>query len=827
MPHLPAGDVTFMFTDIEGSTRLLDELGPDDYGAALADHRQILRAAFGRHGGTEVDTQGDAFFVAFADAREAVAAVADALRGLALTPVRVRIGLHTGRAQLAGHGYVGRDVHLGARIAAAGHGGQVLMSKATRDLVDDPVLDLGEHRVKDFADPVWIYQLGAERFPPLRTISSTNLPRPASSFVGREREVAEIRSRLLHGARMVTLTGPGGTGKTRLAIEAAAELVAEFRNGVFWVDLAALRDHTLVADSIARTLGAKDGLADHIAERQMLLVVDNLEQVIPAARDLAKLVEACPNLFLLLTSRERLRVRGEVEHAVPPLAEQEAVDLFAQRSGLARDDTVAELCRRLDNLPLAVELAAARSSVLSPAQIMERLSKRLDLLKGGRDADPRQQTLRATIEWSYDLLTPEEQLLFARLAVFRGGSTMEAAERIADADLDRLGGLVDKSLLRHVDDRFVMLETIREFAVERLEASGEADTLRHRHAEFFLALAEEAEPHLRSPAPKAWLERLGPDNDNLRVALDRLESWADADGALRLAGALDEFWCPRAEHSAGRRYLALALGIESKPTPVRAKALIAAAHLSRDDSDPAAGRAYAAEALALSRELDDEHIAGRATLWLGACVADEGDFDQAREIFEEAARLLAGVGDHLSALFATRLLAWMYYELGDRARARTLHESNLARARELGSRDLEASILGALSEYAVNDGRIADAVELSAASIRVDLEIGDPQGMATELPKCASVLVATGQVEPAVQLLASSAAWFEEAGSRPLPYLAELNEQIIESSRTQLGEAAFATAWEAGRRLTIEAAAELAAKTLEGSTTLTASPQSN
>ena len=428
MPDLPSGTVTFLFTDIEGSTRMLGQLGAEAYGAALAEHRRLLRDCFARSGGIEVDTQGDASFIVFAEAPAALRAAEEAQRALADGPIRVRMGLHTGTPHLTAEGYVGREVNLGARIAAAGHGGQVLLSKDTRDLVDVTLTDLGEHRVKDFAEPVWIYQLGADRFPPLKTISNTNLPRPASSFVGREREVAAITA-LIHGkTRLVTLTGPGGSGKTRLAIESAAELVPEFRNGVFWVGLASLRDPSLVSVTVGQTIGAKDGLAEHIGDREMLLLLDNLEQVVDAAPDLAVLVESCPNLHLLVTSRERLRVRGETEYAVPPLAEREAIELFVTRSGLESSDEIAELCRRLDNLPLAVELAAARTTVLSPNQILERLSKRLDLLKGGRDADPRQLTLRATIEWSYELLKPNDQRLFARLAVFRGGCTLGTAE---------------------------------------------------------------------------------------------------------------------------------------------------------------------------------------------------------------------------------------------------------------------------------------------------------------------------------------------------------------------------------------------------------------
>ncbi|MGH3136204.1 MAG: ATP-binding protein, partial [Gaiellaceae bacterium] len=430
---LPSGTVTFLFTDVEGSTRLLHELGAEAYANALAEHRRAIREACARHDGTEVDTQGDAFFFAFPTAPGALSAAGDMTEALAAGVIQVRVGLHTGTPLLTEEGYVGDDVHFAARVAASGHGGQVLVSSSTATFLrpsgSEPqalsLLDLGEHRLKDIEQAVSIFQLGNGSFPPLKTISNTNLPRPASSFVGREDELAEVLERIEAGTRLLTLTGPGGTGKTRLALEAAATLVPAYTAGVFWVGLASLRDPALVSETIAQTLGAKDGLAEHIAERELLLLIDNLEQVIEAAPELSALLAACPNLALLVTSRELLRVSGEVEYAVPPLAEPEAVSLFCARSGLSPTEEISELCARLDSLPLAVELAAARTKALSPSQILERLSSRLDLLKGGRDADPRQQTLRATIEWSYELLTPEEQNLFARLSVFAGGCTLE------------------------------------------------------------------------------------------------------------------------------------------------------------------------------------------------------------------------------------------------------------------------------------------------------------------------------------------------------------------------------------------------------------------
>jgi predicted ATPase/class 3 adenylate cyclase len=812
---LPSGSVTFLFTDVEGSTKLLHELGDKGYSGALAEHRRVLREAFNRYGGVEVDTQGDAFFVAFPTAPDALEAAAKALKGLAAGPIRVRVGIHTGTPHLAEEGYVGLDVHRAARIAACGHGGQVLVSASSAHLLDaDRLQVLGEHRLKDFDEPVALYQLGEERFPPLKTISNTNLPRPASLFVGRENEVQEVTSLLHDGARLLTLTGPGGSGKTRLALEAAAELVPEFKAGVFWVGLASLRDATLVAETIAQTLGAKDGLAEHIGEREILLLLDNLEQVVEAAPELASLVETCPNLRLLVTSRELLHVRGQVEYPVLPLAEPEAVELFCARARAGPDETVHELCRALDHLPLALELAAARASVLSPKQILERLAQRLDLLKGGRDADPRQQTLRATIEWSYDLLDEEEKRLFACLAVFVGGCTLEAAEEVADADLDILQSLVDKNLLRHTEERFWMLETIREYAAERFEVSGEADELRQRHAQHFLALAEEAEPNLRGYSLE-WLDRLEREHDNLRAALDRFGGSGESELALRLAGALSRFWDEKGHLAEGRRRLERALRSDHRPTAARAKALNGAADMAVSLGDATTATLRAQEGLALHRTLRDAWGTAESGFLLGLAVADEDDCARAQQLFDESARQFRDLGEHQYALVATRMLAWMCYRLGDRERGRALHEDNLRRARALGNEHIEASTLGALAMIAVDQGRIDDAISMLKESHRIHRDLGDPIGIARGLCRVARVLASVGRAGTAARLLSSSEALHEELGASLRPWLAQLNEETLITVRAQLDETAFAEARVEGRALTADEAVGLALDSLE------------
>jgi predicted ATPase/class 3 adenylate cyclase len=811
---LPAGTVTFLFTDVEGSTKLLHELGSEAYAVALAEHRRVVREAFARHGGIEVDTQGDAFFIAFPTAAGALGAARDAQAALAKGPIRVRIGVHTGTPHVSAEGYVGPDVHKGARIAATGHGGQVLLSKETQELVDVDLMDLGEHRLKDFSEPVWIFQLGKERFPPITTISNTNLPRPASSFVGRDRELQEVVSRLRDGGRLLTLTGPGGSGKTRLAIEAAAEVVPKFRNGVFWVGLAPLRDPVLVLSMVAQTVGAKDGLAEHFGQREMLLLLDNFEQVIEAAPELATLVEACPNLKLLVTSRELLRVRAEVEYAVPALAQPEAVELFRARSQLEPDESIAELCRRLDNLPLALELAAARTSVLTPAQILERIAKRLDLFKGGRDTEVRQQTLRATIEWSYDLLSKKEKALFARLAVFAGGCTLESAEGIAQADLDVLQSLVDKSLLRHTDDRFSMLETIRGYALERLEHSGEANEMRRSHAEHFLALAEETELHLFEADPEAWHERLERELDNLRAALDVLESTGEDELALRMAGALAEFWAVKGHQREGRPRLERALAHHERPTLGRAKALNRAANLAIGAGDAATATLRAEEALALNRALGLGWGTAESLLLLGGIVTSEGDFGQGQQLLDESVRLFDELGDEHNALEATRLLAGAYRGFGDLDHATALLEENLRRARALGDNKVEATTLEAVARYALDDGRVPDALPMLKRAYRINRDVGEDYRARIIVCYFARVLALLGKMPAAARVLSSSEVLIEEIGVRP-PWIVKMNEGTLSTVRAQLDDSTFSEAWNQGMKLTADEAVALAVESLE------------
>jgi predicted ATPase len=526
MVELPIGTITLLFADIERSTALLQELGPELYGATIAEYRRLVREAIVAHGGVEVDTEGDGFFGSFPSVRQAISGAADAQAALSQRKLRVRMGLHTGEPLVIDGEYSGIDVHQAARIAAAGHGGQVLLSQATRELLEPsvPVRDLGRHRLRDLGEPVRLFQLGELEFPPLRSLNTTNLPIQSTPLVGRDRELQEA-GRLLRAHRLITLTGPGGSGKTRLALQLAADAFDEFRDGVVWVSLQALRDPELVLPTIARAIGAGETLGEDAPNQGVLLVIDNFEQVLDSASKIAELITRFPHLKLLVTSREPLHVGGEHEYPVGPLREGDATVLFVERATAVKpdftdEDAVAEICRRLDCLPLALELAAARVKALSGAELLKRLDKRLPILTGGpRDAPERQRTLRATIAWSYELLTADEQRVFGRLSVFAEGCTLEAAEDVCEADLETVAALIDKSLLRRHDDRYYMLETIGEYALERLEESGELKELRQRHAEHYLERARTIESLIRSPQAAGAIDRLERDHGNLRAAL--------------------------------------------------------------------------------------------------------------------------------------------------------------------------------------------------------------------------------------------------------------------------------------------------------------------
>ncbi|MDQ3990686.1 MAG: NB-ARC domain-containing protein, partial [Actinomycetota bacterium] len=670
---LPTGTVTFLFTDIEGSTRLLDRLG-DGYAAVAGRHQELLREAFAAHGGREVGTEGDSFFVVFTSASSALAAAAEAQRLLAGNAwpdgaeVRVRMGLHTGEGVLGGDNYVGIEVNRAARIAAAGHGGQIVLSAAARALVQRALPDgvtlryLGEHGLKDLPAPEHLFQADVaglpSDFPPLRTlVVPTNLPPQVTSFIGRERELGEVAT-LLEGTRLLTLTGPGGTGKTRLSLEAARRALGSFPGGVFFVALAPISEAELVPSTIAQALGLREvpnqshveTLKEHLADRTTLIVLDNFEQVVDAAPVVAELLAGTAGTRFLVTSREVLHIAGEQEYPVPPLgvpdpahlpplaslSQFEAVRLFVERARAVRPafevtnenaPAVAEICARLEGLPLAIELAAARVKILTPQAILGRLEKRLTFLAGGsRDLPIRQQTLRGAIAWSYDLLDRNERAFFDRLGAFVGGFTVEAADEIANPGgecgmdtLDGLSALADKSLIRqlethHGEPRFLMLETIREFALERLRGSGHLDQVAGRHARTFLRLAQEAAPRVFGSDAATWLDRVGHEHDNVRSAIGWAREHGEVELALRLTASMWRFWQIRGHLHEGLMRLLEALdlpGVDAHPGDL-ANALEAAGGTAYwMDRFDLAGDFYE-RCLEVRRRLDDRSAVARA-----------------------------------------------------------------------------------------------------------------------------------------------------------------------------------------------------------------------
>jgi predicted ATPase/class 3 adenylate cyclase len=808
MAEAPTGTVTLLFTDIEGSTRLLHRVG-DAYAGLLAEHRRLLDEAFARHEGVVLDREGDAFFVAFAFAKDAAAAAGDAQRALAAhdwpggEEVRVRIGLHTGEPRSVEGRYVGLDVHHAARVMAAGHGGQVLVSETTRALLDDATAlrDLGEHRLKDLSGPQRLFQLEIDglprEFPPLKTLDNrpTNLPVQPNELIGRERELDEAAALLRNGLRVLTLTGTGGTGKTRLALQLAAEVVEAFPNGVFFVSLAPVRDWELVAPTIARALGLREQpgetvletLDGYLADKELLLVLDNFEQVLAAAPAVAGLTASAPGLKLLVTSRTPLRLSGEHTYPVPPLELAESVQLFAERAHAAalefavtdeNEDAVAEICRRLDGLPLAIELAAPRIRSLPPPALLRRLDQRLKLLTGGaQDLDERQRTLRATIEWSYELLPEAERELFAQLGVFVGGARLDAAEALCESIgidvLDGLHSLVEKSLLRQRADadgepRFWMLETIRDYALEVLDEVGAPGDARRRHAEWFVALAEEADVGSRTGDQAAWFDLLDADNANLRAAIDWAEETRNTDQRLRLATALWGFWATRGRIAEGSRVLEEALGLV-EARPARALLGLCTLRLLRGESEGLADDI--AEALRSCEELGDDYSLAQA--WnlqgrlhgsvLGRLAAGERDWAEALR-FAERGGFAAERAESVSWLLISAVFGPLPVEDGI-ARCKQFAGAAAAEPTTQAFCSCERAVLEAMR------GDFGLARELLADGRHALEELGLPVWVAV-----------TGQEVFFVEMLAGDAATAAAVLGRSYETLAEMGERSFRST---------------------------------------------
>ncbi len=874
---LPSGTVTFLLTDIEGSTRLLHDLG-DQYARVLADHRDIMRGSAAAHGGVEVDTQGDAFFIAFPDAIgcvRAAVAVQRALEGHAWPEggrVRVRMGVHTGEATRTDEGYVGMDVHAAARICSSGHGGQVLLSERTAGLVEQvlneesiTLRDLGEHALKDLEGNQHLYQVVIPElqsdFSPLRSLETApnNLPTSPTPFIGRAKEVAAVRDLVLrNGVRVVTLTGAGGTGKSRLGLRVATELLHSFKDGAFYVPLAPVRTPDLVPSAIARALGVREGqgrtlleaLEEFLREKELLLLLDNFEHVRQGARALAQLMTQCPLVKVLITSREVLRLSGEHGFPVPPLGlpepgrmppvEQlqsyEAVRLFVERAeaalpGFGLDaetaPAVVEICRRLDGLPLALELAAAQVDAMAPAQLLEALESRLSVLTDGPiDLPERQQTLRDAIGWSYDLLEPAEQKLCRRLAVFAGGCTLDAAQEVCDleGDLDLAAGteaLVDKNLLgREFSSaagadkvlqqgpsptlwRFAMLQTIREYATERLEESGELPALRTRHQDWCVRMTAEAEPELRAADAPLWLDRLDDEHDNIRAALGRaLESGEGAETALRICASLLVFWYHHGFFSEGRDWLDRALEVgQDAPADVRAKALYGAAGMARYLGDEAAAVEYAEAAIEIYRSLDDKAGLAQALAERGANYEENEDTERARQVLDEALSIFRELGQRERTAFTLNMLANLAMDTGDHAAAARLLEESLEISRE--DRDRNNHLAGVLNLAEVRrlEGDDVGAVANLQEALPLIVELRQRHALAYCLEMIAGLDAASGSAVRAARLFGAAEALREELGSPVSPANLERYRRDVDSVRKLLDDAAFQEAWAAGRRL--------------------------
>jgi predicted ATPase/class 3 adenylate cyclase len=865
MPALPSGTVAFFFTDIEGSTARWEANRPA-MAAAVERHLAVLEAAITANGGTRFKTIGDSIQAVFPTAPQAIAAALDAQCALlaedwgAVGPLHVRMALHAGEAIPDERGdYLAAPLNRLARLLAAGHGDQILLSQAIQQLSRDALperaalLDLGEHRLRDLLEPERVFQLRhpelPERFPPLRSLEArpTNLPPQPTPFLGREKEIGRIVALLQRDdVPLLTLTGPGGTGKTRLAVQSGLELLEDFADGVWFVPLAPLADPALVVPAVTEALGVRDEggapladrLRDFLAPRTLLLVLDNAEHLVtPVAALTADLLAGAPGLTVLVTSRVPLRLRAEREYAVPPLSlprrkpppppEQlsqfEAVRLFIDRAQAVRADfavdnanapAVAEICHRLDGLPLAIELAAARVRMLSPQAMLARLEQRLPLLTGGaRDAPQRQRTLRDAIAWSHDLLDPVEQTLFRRLAVFAGGAGFEAIEAVTNPDgtLDVFGGLerlVEHSLVRQDfgqdrDPRFAMLETIREFALEQLMATGEDAEVPQRHAEFFLDLAETAETRLRSPEQGRWLDRLEADHDNLRAAL----AWGlnhDGEMALRLGASLYLFWFYRGHFSDGKAWLDRVLQTADVATPARVTALHGAGMLAEGLGDYASARDLQQASLDLARALADRRGEARALLSLGVLASSAGDDPRAGALMAESLSVSRALGDPLRIASTLNGLGYRAFRGGDLEHATEFLPEALSLARGIGDAGLLGAILDSLGAVSEARGDRAAAAAYFREALALAAAADNQRDVAFALSAVAGIAVARGFAEPAVWLFGAAARLYEAIGAPPPPEEGARHAPALAEARAGLGEIAFQNAWETGQSMSVE-----------------------
>ena len=870
MAVLPTGTVTFLFTDIEGSTALLERLGDRRYADVIVEHRRLLRAAFAGGNGQEVDTQGDAFLVAFARAGDAVAAAVAAQRALSKhawpgdASLRVRMGLHTGEPVNEAGGYIGVDVHRASRICSVGHGGQILVSDTIHALIakelreEVGLRDLGEHRLKDLAYPLRLFQVTAPDlptgFPPLKSLNvlPNNLPAQMTSFIGREREIDEIKT-MLATFRLLTLTGAGGSGKTRLALQVGADVLEQYAGGVWLVELGALADPALLPQTVAYALGVPEQpgrpltetLIDPLRPKSLILLLDNCEHLLTACARLSDiLLRACPGVRILATSREGLGIAGEALYPIPTLpvpsaepapsldnlAQYAAVRLFTERATAIvptfritaqNAKAVVQICGHLDGIPLAIELAAVRVKILAVDQILARLGDRFRLLtRGSRAAPRRHQTLQAAMDWSYDLLGEKERTTLSRLSAFAGACTLEAAEAVCGGDglvmgdlLDLLTQLVDKSLVVVEDQRgearYRLLETVRQYARDRLLESGDTGAVQTRHESFFLALAEETQPRLFGPDEVALLDRLETEHDNLRAALARSLETGDAESGLRLAAALGWFWYRQGYWSEGREWLARTLSSGSRARPAfRAGGVSAAATLAFAQGDLDSAAALGQQALALHPDLGDKKGTAFAHYLLGTTSLMKDDPGPAEGSLKESLRLFREAGDQWGAASALRFMATLATAGGKYGEAGGMAEESLRLYREVGYKRGAGYTLLSLGRLAYIERDYARAAALFEDGHSSLGDVRDREGVAIADHYLADLARTTGDCCTAIALYQKSLKTHGEMGNRrflaqPLEGLALISASIGNARRaaTLLGAAeAMRKATSIGRR---------------------------
>jgi predicted ATPase/class 3 adenylate cyclase len=916
MTTLPGDTVTFLMTDVEGSTVLWEKY-PDLMPLALARHDEIMSAGIAAHGGIVVKHrgEGDSVFAVFAHPPDAVVAACNLQRTLhreqwALPePLLVRMALHTGKAEQRAGDYFGLTVNRCARLRAIAHGGQTLLSAATATLVVDSLpdgvrlRDLGRHRLRDLTQPEQVLQLLhpdlPETFPPVRSLDrhAHNLPEQTTPFVGRERELTAVRALLMRDdLRLLNLTGPGGIGKTRLSLQVAADLVDHFEDGVFFVDLSLVSDPGLVVPSVAQAVGVRespgrslrDGLSEFLVGKHLLLILDNFEQLLPAASDISAMLSVCPKLHILVNSRTVLHLSGEHVFPIVPLGvpdaipekgasalissiqAHEAIQLFEVRARAVKPDfainagnaaAVVAICRQLDGLPLAIELAAARVRMLPPQAIARRLVNALPLLTGGaRDLPARQQTLRQAIAWSYDLLAEPERALFRRLSVFAGGCTIEAAEAVANAAddaitvpaldvLDGISALLDASLVeqREMPDgepRFRMLGVIRQYGMEVLIAGGEAPAVQQRHADYYLDLAQTAEPRLHGAEQQLWLNRLRIEQDNIRSALAWFRDQGDNERYLRLAGALFWFWVGNGDWTESKEWYRDALERAPERTLNRARALYGAGTLRRLLSDYTVAKRWLEEGVSISRELGDrslesrtlhvlaillheegDHAGSRATQEKGLAIAREvddgwamgvllrqraalalqkGDIDAAAAYIEESVEIHRRMDEQWALAHALNAYGDLMRTAGRYDDAEIRYQESLQLFVSLGVKDGRPSVLHNLGYVALGQGDAARAAEYFREALSLFQNLGDQRGVAECIAGFASALGALGEPRQAARLYGGAQVIFERTGTQIFFSNVAEHGRNVAAVRDALGEAAFAAAFHQGRNVALD-----------------------